>query len=186
MMSSTIGDELVLHNAGRSWVFSVSVKDRGAILPDGHAARFIGSVEIVDGLDVAEGFDIADRPSSGPVAAGTVLIIDEDHPGKLKVADTPYDSRVAGIVAGGRNLASGIRLGHRFDAFVALVGRVYCKVDATREAIRPGDLLTTSGVPGYAMKATDKDRAQGAILGKAMEGLELGKQSEILVLVSLQ
>lgn len=39
MLSSTIGDELVVHNAGQSRVFSVSVKDRGAILPGGHAGK---------------------------------------------------------------------------------------------------------------------------------------------------
>jgi predicted AlkP superfamily pyrophosphatase or phosphodiesterase len=39
LLSSTIGDELVVHNAGRSRVFSVSVKDRGAILPGGHAGK---------------------------------------------------------------------------------------------------------------------------------------------------
>ncbi len=39
LLSSTIGDELVLNNAGRSRVFSVSVKDRGAILPGGHAGK---------------------------------------------------------------------------------------------------------------------------------------------------
>jgi len=39
LLSSTIGDELVLSNAGRSRVFSVSGKDRGAILPGGHAGK---------------------------------------------------------------------------------------------------------------------------------------------------
>ena len=39
LLSSTIGDELVLSNAGKSRVFSVSGKDRGAILPGGHAAK---------------------------------------------------------------------------------------------------------------------------------------------------
>ena len=33
LLSTTIGDELILNNAGRSRVFSVSPKDRGAILP---------------------------------------------------------------------------------------------------------------------------------------------------------
>jgi len=33
LLSSTIGDELVLSNNGQSRVFSVSIKDRGAILP---------------------------------------------------------------------------------------------------------------------------------------------------------
>jgi len=39
ILASTIGDELVLSNAGRSRVFSVSVKDRGAIIPGGHAGK---------------------------------------------------------------------------------------------------------------------------------------------------
>jgi len=39
ILSSTIGDELVISNAGQSRVFSVSVKDRGAIIPGGHAGK---------------------------------------------------------------------------------------------------------------------------------------------------
>jgi len=39
LLATTIGDELVVHNGGRSRVFSVSVKDRGAILPGGHAGK---------------------------------------------------------------------------------------------------------------------------------------------------
>ena len=39
LLASTFGDELVVHNAGRSRVFSVSSKDRGAILPGGHAGK---------------------------------------------------------------------------------------------------------------------------------------------------
>ena len=39
LLASTISDELVVHNGGRSRAFSVSVKDRGAILPGGHAGK---------------------------------------------------------------------------------------------------------------------------------------------------
>ncbi len=39
LLSSTIGDELVVSNAGQSRVFSVSIKDRGAIIPGGHAGK---------------------------------------------------------------------------------------------------------------------------------------------------
>ena len=39
LLSSTIGDELILSNNGQSRVFSVSIKDRGAILPGGHAGK---------------------------------------------------------------------------------------------------------------------------------------------------
>ncbi|PQP33092.1 hypothetical protein C6A36_01050 [Desulfobacteraceae bacterium SEEP-SAG10] len=39
LLSSTFSDELLVHNGGRSRAFSVSVKDRGAILPGGHAGK---------------------------------------------------------------------------------------------------------------------------------------------------
>ena len=39
LLSSTIGDELVISNNRRSRMFSVSIKDRGAILPGGHAGK---------------------------------------------------------------------------------------------------------------------------------------------------
>jgi hypothetical protein len=161
------------------------------------SAQFYGNVEIYEhgttnkvielgkGLDYAEGFDVVD--GSDAVAPGSVLVIDPDSPGRLACSRYPYDSKVAGIVAGANALGSGVRLGAgQFDHDVALAGRVYCNVVALDEAIRPGDLLTTSDVPGYAMKVRDADRARGAILGKAMEPLAKGTKGQILVLVTLQ
>lgn len=69
---------------------------------------------------------------------------------------------------------------------LALSGRVYCYVDASREAVAVGDLLTTSETPGYAMKVSDRNRAFGAVIGKAMQPLKKGQQGLILVLVALQ
>lgn len=162
----------------------------------GWAADFRGKVRIRDynsnavvmelgsGLDYAEGFHVMKKYEVEP---GMVLVIDPEHPGKLKISQEPYDTKVAGIVAGAEGLGSGVRLGAgQFDHDVALAGRVYCFVDATKEPVRPGDLLTTSDLPGYAMKARDYDRAKGAILGKAMEPLSKGKKGKILVLVTLQ
>lgn len=141
-------------------------------------------MELGEGLDYAEGFDIVNDTKIGP---GTVLIIDPSNPGHLAIAEKPYDSRVAGIVAGGSGLGSGVRLGAgQYDYDVALAGRVYCNVDATEMDVEPGDLLTTSSTPGYAMKAVDPIRARGAILGKAMERLEKGHRGQLLVLVTLQ
>jgi predicted AlkP superfamily pyrophosphatase or phosphodiesterase len=39
LLSTTIGDELVVHTGSRSRVFSISAKDRGAILPGGHTGK---------------------------------------------------------------------------------------------------------------------------------------------------
>jgi len=164
--------------------------------PTGYAAEFQGNViirdwstgspiiELGEGLDYAEGFEVSTAQAIEP---GSVLVIDPDNAGKLTLATEPYDCKVAGIVAGAGGLGSGVRLGSdEFDYDVALAGRVYCNVDATEEAVEPGDLLTTSASPGYAMKVTDYERAQGAILGKAMESLEKGEKGQILVLVTLQ
>ena len=140
--------------------------------------------EFGEGLDYAEGFDVS---GNAGIDAGTVLVIDANNPGKLAVSSEAYDSRVAGIAAGAKGLGSGVRLGvGQFDCDVALAGRVYCNVDASHGAVEPGDLLTTSPTPGYAMKAADPASARGAIIGKAMERLELGAKAQILVLVTLQ
>ena len=93
-------------------------------------------LELGEGLDYAEGFDVA---GSGEVEPGTVLVIDPKSPGELSVSTSPYDSRVAGIAAGAKSLGSGVRLGaDSHDLDVALAGRVYCNVDATEEACRAG------------------------------------------------
>jgi len=141
-------------------------------------------IELGEGLDYAEGFDVSDEKGVSP---GTVLVIDPENPGELKISDRAYDAKVAGIVAGAQNLGSAVRLGvGQFDYDVALAGRVYCNVDASFGEVRPGDLLVTSPHPGYAMIARDMARAQGAVLGKAMEPLAAGEKGQILVLVTLQ
>jgi hypothetical protein len=173
--------------------YGTGIYARGGL--SGYAADFVGNVRIRDqnmipvmelgeGFDYAEGFDVTDEREIGP---GTVLIIDAVNPGKLAMSDEPYDSKVAGIVAGAGGQGSGVRLGaDQFDFDVALAGRVYCNVDATYGAVSPGDLLTTSPTPGHAMIVKDHAKAQGAILGKAMESLKQGERGQILVLVTLQ
>ena len=141
-------------------------------------------LEMGEGLDYAEGFDVCGDAEAAP---GAVLVIDSANPGSLTLSTQPYDTRVAGIVSGANGLGSAIRVGgEQFDRDVALAGRVYCNVDATEAAVEPGDLLTTSATPGYAMKVADYTRSQGAILGKAMQPLPKGAKGQILVLVTLQ
>lgn len=68
---------------------------------------------------------------------------------------------------------------------VALTGRVWCLTDASYGSVNSGDLLTTSPTPGHAMVVRNHQKAQGAILGKAMTSLDSSK-GLVLVLVSLQ
>jgi hypothetical protein len=68
---------------------------------------------------------------------------------------------------------------------VALTGRVYARADTSNGPIRPGDLLTTSARPGHAMKATDRERSPGSVVGKALSPLD-ETTGLVLVLVNLQ
>jgi hypothetical protein len=149
-----------------------------------HGTTRTDVLTITGGSDVAEPFSVGEER----LAAGTVVVIDEGRPGRLKVSDREYDRRVAGVVSGANGVAPGLTLYDDSvggDQLVALTGRVYALADASTAPIRPGDLLTTSGVPGRAMKALDSARTTGAVLGKALTSLE-GGQGLVLVLVSLQ
>jgi hypothetical protein len=118
-----------------------------------------------------------------------VVSIDAQNVGRVKLSDRAYDKRVAGIVSGALGVEPGVTLeqlkGDTRTEQVALTGRVYVMADTSSGAIAPGDLLTTSAVPGHAMKAADYRRARGATLGKAMSALSRGS-GMVLVLVGLQ
>ena len=96
---------------------------------------------------------------------------------------------MAGVVSGANGVNPGIEMQQQglLDGGknVALTGRVYVHADTSNGPIEPGDMLTTSDNPGHAMRVTDHVRAQGAILGKAMTGLNHG-EGMVLVLVTLQ
>ena len=147
-----------------------------------------GVLEITGGSDLSEQFDIHDEATL--IVPGTVVSIDPDRPGRLTVSRNAYDPKVAGIVSGAGGVETGVLMGQSGTPAdgrhaVALSGRVYTLADASNSPIAPGDLLTSSELPGHAMRATDRDRSQGAIIGKAMSFLDEGT-GLVLVLVNLQ
>jgi len=143
-------------------------------------------VEVTGGSDLAEKFEVEDETTPGMVVA-----IDPKNVGKLSISRGAYNRRVAGVISGANNLSAGMVLpdlaGEKTTLAlpVALSGRVWVYCDATKNAIRPGDLLTSAATPGHAMKVVNYTRAQGAIIGKAMTELKSGR-GLVLVLVSLQ
>jgi hypothetical protein len=145
-------------------------------------------LQITGGSDLSEQFDV--NAAHDVLRPGMIVSIDPANAGQLTLSTNAYDRTVAGVLSGAGGVKPGMLMGQVGTAAdgkhpVALTGRVYCQVDATQSAIRPGDLLTTSDTPGHAMKVTDHGRAQGAIIGKAMSSLESGK-GLVLVLISLQ
>jgi hypothetical protein len=138
---------------------------------------------LLAGADCAEDFDaIGTRPEPG-----TVVVIDEN--GALQESCHAYDKKVAGVVSGAGEYRHGLVLDKRSSEKsripLALVGKVYCKVDAQYSPIEVGDLLTTSPTPGHAMKAVDPFKAFGSVIGKALACLRSG-QDMVPILIALQ
>jgi len=109
--------------------------------------------------------------------------------GALYQSRQAYDKRVAGVVSGAGSYKPGIVLDKQDTQAnrvpLALLGKVYCKVDASYGPIGVGDLLTTSDRPGHAMKAADPLKAFGSIIGKALRPFKEG-QGLIPILIALQ
>jgi hypothetical protein len=136
------------------------------------------------GADCAEQFDIAGAAQLEP---GTVVVIDGG--GALRESREPYDKKVAGVVSGAGDYRPGIVLDQQASqvgrVVIALLGKVYCKVDAQYSPIEVGDLLTTSPTAGCAMKVADGTKAFGAVIGKALRPIAEG-QALIPILIALQ
>lgn len=144
--------------------------------------------EVTGGSDIAEPFHVNAQVD---VVPGMVVCIDPENAGQMRLATTPYDRTVAGVVSGAGGVNTGMTLRQEGsiadgDTPIALTGRVYCYVDADAGGpVAPGDMLTTSDTIGHAMKVQDHARATGAVIGKAMSSLESGR-GLVLVLVNLQ
>jgi hypothetical protein len=156
---------------------------------NGHAGFFEGDVVVTGDIqlsnaDCAEDFDIAGLVKVEP---GTVMVIDSE--GALRQSDRAYDKRVAGVISGAGRYKPALILDKQESSKnrmpIALMGKVYCKVDASYGAIEVGDLLTTSPTPGHAMKADDPMKAFGSVIGKALRPLASG-EGLIPILIALQ
>ncbi|MDH7459832.1 hypothetical protein QEG73_01040 [Chitinophagaceae bacterium 26-R-25] len=192
--SATTGGVIAAINKNSNGLgFAVYGKKEGI---QGHAGFFEGNVwisgELAVGIDIklpnadcAEDFDIANDESIEP---GTVMVLSAEG-GVLHKSQRAYDKRVTGVISGAGNYKPGIildkRQSERNRKPIALLGKVFCKVDASYSPIEAGDLLTTSDTPGHAMKAMDSLKAFGAVIGKALCPLKEG-QGLIPILIALQ
>lgn len=139
------------------------------------------------GADFAESMAVSgDRSRYG---AGDLLAIDTKGERKLALSQGPYSTLVAGIYSTKPGMLGSTRKADEAPAQdeipLAVVGIVPCKVSAENGAIRPGDLLVTSSLPGHAMRGSDRSRMMGAVVGKALGSLDRDT-GVIQVLVTLQ
>jgi hypothetical protein len=143
-----------------------------------------GDIILTNAADFAEDFDISVESSAEP---GTVMVLDDDS--ELRESFRPYDKRVAGVISGAGNYKPGVILDKQPSQNnrkpIALLGKVFCKVDAQFGPIEVGDLLTTSPTIGHAMRVDDPLKAFGSVIGKALRPLAIG-QGLIPILIALQ
>lgn len=128
---------------------------------------------ILSNADAAENFDMVKSASAVP---GMLMVLNEE--GKLEPSSQPYDSKVVGVVAGAGRYRPGIVLDDRGAPArrvpISVLGKVTCRADAAYGSIEVGNLLTTSPTAGHTMKASDRSRAFGAVIGKALTPLREG------------
>ncbi len=128
---------------------------------DGNLQVYMRSLKIEGGADFSENFDVSRKYAATgvpaapaePEMAGMVVSIDPENPSKLKVSSRAYDRRVAGIISGAGGVKPGMVMGQEGTFAdgkhpVALSGRVYVWVDATRGAIKPGGFTDQFRHPG--------------------------------------
>ncbi|MFH0759398.1 MAG: hypothetical protein V2B15_19080 [Bacteroidota bacterium] len=166
-------------------------------------------------IRAGDGFDVAEYyyDPSNETGAGDVVVADPANNESVTKSAEPYQTSVLGVVSTKPHLVMGMDLvmdeetGEPIEgvsvARLALSGRVPVKVTEENGAIGPGDLLTTSSTPGYAMKWTlldvneardfdelkrilaENERRRNAIIGKAV-GFSSGDEGTVMVLISLQ
>ena len=122
-------------------------------------------------------------PAARELEPGDVLMIGTD--GLLSLSTQPYQANVVGVFSTQPGyLGGGEFMGQDGYVPLAVVGVAPVKVSAENGSIQPGDLLTSSGMPGHAMRAGENPPT-GTVIGKALQALESGT-GVIQMLVVLQ
>jgi len=180
--ASSLPPHFLIRGDGNVGIGTASLSPSSKLTVNGNVT--VSGDVFLNGADCAEHFDLCSAHSLEP---GTVVIIDQN--GAVRESWEAYDKKVAGVVSGAGEFRHAIVLDHRPSEEprvpVALLGKVYCKVDARCSPIDVGDFRTTSPTPGHAMKALDPMRAMGSVIGKALRPLEAG-QGMIPILIALQ
>lgn len=116
--------------------------------------------EINDAADLAELY-YSNDPGVG---AGDVVSLDPMVLSYVRKSSGAYDRNILGVVSTKPALVLGGTGGKGTPVPVALSGRVPVKVSLEGGPIKAGDVLTTSSIPGVAMKATKAGQTLGIAL----------------------
>ena len=121
----------------------------------------------VGGTINTSGADLAERyTSQEELVPGQVVSIDPQNNHGVRSSQYQYQPDLVGIVSTDPGFISGA---YTEDSYpIALIGRVPVLVTTENGMVNSGDYVTSSAVPGYAMRAT----LAGRVLGKALESMD--------------
>jgi hypothetical protein len=170
-----IDGTLIATGSKAGYIVDVCLSDSPEPLEVGDVVAVVGAAEpIIGEIPVMRVRKATDRASGAVVG-----VVDQRFLTKSTREDSlPHPATVVARLAEGTAIRQG-----EYVSVVTLGAFKAIKVDASYGAIQPGDLLTASPIPGYAMRADDPK--PGTIIGKALESLDAG-QGTIYVLVTLQ
>ena len=121
--------------------------------------------------DLAEKVDI--NPSEY-VEAGDVLMVDDYAEDMYKKSNQAYETKIAGVVSENPTIVIGNgKTNH--TAHLAMTGRTIVKVNIQNGEIKRGDLLTSSDIPGQAMRydqTIDNTNQIVGIIGIALQNAD--------------
>ena len=131
--------------------------------------------------DYAEILELADREGIG---FGSVVAWDPNA-GGLVPASVANCRLTIGVISGAGGFRPGMVIGSREDGTrdfpVSMSGLVHVRVNGEGGAVRPGDLLVPSSVPGVGMRAEHPTR--GTVFGKALAPWSGDREGLVLMLV---
>jgi hypothetical protein len=139
------------------------------------------------GADIAEAFDVDGNPDQ--YEPGDVLVISTNKDRSVERSNEPYSTLVAGVFAtkpGVLLTEDNIDSDLKNKVPMGVLGVIPTKVCLQGGAIKRGDLIVTSSLPGVAMKA-DPDKVKvGQVIGKALQDFDQNTVGKINVLVSIK
>jgi len=170
----------ILNSAGDGFIQSAKTGGPSTLVlnPEG------GMVEVpclrVQGCDIIENTN-----STETLYPGEVIVIDPTRPNHVLRSNKAYDYMTIGVISGAGGVTHGMMLSQEgvLDGNVsfAIAGRVKVKITGK---VQPGDLLTTSDLPGHAMVAKNRRKRDGAVMGKALSAPD--SEGLVLMLVMMQ
>ncbi|MBX4181330.1 hypothetical protein KW807_00500, partial [Candidatus Parcubacteria bacterium] len=133
----------------------------------GNGARGEVRLTVIKGTaaDLGEIYSTKDED----VKAGDVVAIDPTLNAGVRKTEKAYDSGVIGVISTRPSIVMGSNEDpDTHTTVVALAGRVPVNVSLEGGAIKAGDYLTPSSIPGVAMKSTK----YGAVIGQALNDFD--------------